>query len=167
MKLNTKQLFCADSKDKVKVGDVGYFGDDLASLRFQVSNDRLHTSVVLDIAETDDRNDYAFRNYVNHFRFFYRVEKAVYRNITTVDGLLRLFNTVPSHQRNILKTKDYELFLPILAFNKEKNEVAVVDVTGLVSKEISTTANIVWIEVKNLGKMFTLANGKELEYLDN
>jgi hypothetical protein len=166
MKLNTKQLFCADSKDKVKVGDVGYFGDDLASLRFQVSNDRLHTSVVLDIAETDDRNDYAFRNYVNHFRFFYRVEKAVYKNITTVDGLLRLFNTVPSHQRNILKAKDYELFLPILAFNKEKNEVAVVDVTGLVGKEISTTANIVWIEVKNLSKLFTLANGKELEYLD-
>jgi hypothetical protein len=166
MKLNTKQLFCADSKDKVRVGDVGYFGDDLASLRFQVSNDRLRTSVVLDIEETDDRNDYAFRNYVNHFRFFYRVEKAVYKNITTVDGLLRLFNTVPSHQRNILKAKDYELFLPILAFNKEKNEVAVVDVTGLVGKEISTTANIVWIEVKNLSKLFTLANGKELEYLD-
>jgi hypothetical protein len=94
------------------------------------------------------------------------VEKAVYKNITTVDGLLRLFNTVPSHQRNILKAKDYELFLPILAFNKEKNEVAVVDVTGLVGKEISTTANIVWIEVKNLSKLFTLANGKELEYLD-
>lgn len=166
MKLNTKQLFCADSKDKVRVGDVGYFGDNLASLRLQVSDDRLHTSVVLDIEETDDQNDYAFRNYVNHFRFFYRVEKAVYRNITTVEGLLRLFNTVPPHQRNILKTKDYEVFLPILAFNKEKNEVAVVDVTGLVGKEISTTANIVWIEVKNLGKLFTLANGKELEYLD-
>jgi hypothetical protein len=166
MKLNTKQLFCADSKDKVRVGDVGYFGDDLASLRFQVSNDRLRTSVVLDIEVTDDRNDYAFRNYVNHFRFFYRVEKAVYKNITTLDGLLRLFNTVPSHQRNILKAKDYELFLPILAFNKEKNEVAVVDVTGLVGKEISTTANIVWIEVNNLSKLFTLANGKELEYLD-
>ena len=50
MKLNTKQLFCADSKDKVKIGDVGYFGDDLSSLREQVSNDRLHPSVVLEIA---------------------------------------------------------------------------------------------------------------------
>ena len=167
MKLNTKQLFYADTKDKVRIGDVGYFGDDLASIREQVSNDRLHPSVVLNIAETDDRNDYAFSNHVNYFRFFYRLEKAVYKSITTVDSLLRLFNTVPSYQRNILKTKDYEIFLPVLAFNKEKNEVAVVDVTGLVGKEISTTANIVWIEVKNLGKMFTLANGKELEYLDN
>ena len=167
MKLNTKQLFCADSKEKVKIGDVGYFGDDLSSLREQVSNDRLYPSVVLEIAETDDRNDYAFRNYVNSYRFFYRVEKAIYKNITTVDSLLRLFNTVPSYQRNILKTKDYEVFLPILAFNKEKNEVAIVDVTGLVGNDASTTANIVWIEVKNLGKMFTLANGKELECLDN
>ena len=74
---------------------------------------------------------------------------------------------MPSYQRNILKTKDYEVFLPILAFNKEKNEVAIVDVTGLVGNDASTTANIVWIEVKNLGKMFTLANGKELECLDH
>lgn len=166
MKLNNKQLFYADTKDKVRIGDVGYFGDDLASLREQVSNDRLHPSVVLDIAETDNRNDYAFSNHVNYFRFFYRTEKAVYKNVVTVDSLLRLFNNVPYYQRNILKTKDYDVFLPILAFNKEKNEIAIVDVAGLLGEHSSTTANIVWIEVKNLSKMFTLANGKEIEYLD-
>lgn len=162
---NSKNLFYAEKRNMVKVGDKGYFGDSLDDIRNRIAK-KGPIQCVRNIKDFNGINDAVFENNVNVFRFFYRTEKVELVDIETVDDLLRLFNSVPSYQRNILKVKDNEIFFPILGFNKVFNTVAVIDPTCTADPCNQNShyelIHIQWIKVSNLKNIYTLANGKEL-----
>ena len=174
MLYDSKNLFWADTSGNVKIGDKGFFADTIDDIihLFRQYNagtkyGRNSYKEVLDVLPFNGVSEYVFRNNTCDYKFFYRIKSARYVNISTVDDLLRLFNRVPSYQRNILKIKDYEIFLPILGFNKEKNSIAISDPSLIIAEKGPMVASIIWVNVKNLKNMFTLANGTELLKVKN
>lgn len=172
--LDSKNLFCAETSANVKIGDKGFFADTIDGIIHLIRQYKAGTKYglsaykeVTDILPFDGISEYVFRNKTCDYKFFYRMKSARYVNISTVDDLLRLFNRVPSYQRNILKIKDYEIFLPILGFNKENNSIAISDPSLIIAENGPMVASIIWVNVKNLKNMFTLANGMELLKVKN